>query len=176
MQVEFSNELFTFNWDEKEWKMLQEGSEDGDAEEGKKMPPRRHFHSAIMFSPPDRLSPAPVEPLLMLAHSDSEYMIVFGGKSNGYHNDIWKYDLCKRACYPLPFRIESHSCLDQAMTVGSRSSLQRVPDLPLADMDTLRCCTRETCLSMVALIVTPSSVLTCGHSRSVSTLSLLLPL
>jgi len=75
--VEFSNEVFALDWEEKRWKMIQEGSDgDGDNEEGKVMPSRRHFHSALLLN------------------EDAGYrMVVFGGKSNGYHNDIWKYSL-----------------------------------------------------------------------------------
>jgi len=58
--VEFSNEVFTFNWENKKWKMLQEGTEDGDKEEGTRFPSRRHFHSAILFTPPDWYLPLPV--------------------------------------------------------------------------------------------------------------------
>ena len=40
--------------------MLQEGTEDGDKEEGTRFPSRRHFHSAILFTPPDWYLPLPV--------------------------------------------------------------------------------------------------------------------
>ena len=32
-------------------------------------------------------------------------MFVFGGKSNGYHNDIWKFDLGNLHIFPFIFRI-----------------------------------------------------------------------
>ena len=85
-QVEFSNEVFALDWEEKGWKMIQEGSDgDGDNEEGKVMPSRRHFHSALLLN------------------EDAGYrMVVFGGKSNGYHNDIWKYSLGIDCPPPFP--------------------------------------------------------------------------
>ena len=54
-QVEFSNEVFILDWQAKEWKMIQEGSDGGgDSDEGKKAPLRRNFHTAAFHHNPNR--------------------------------------------------------------------------------------------------------------------------
>jgi len=42
---------------------------------------------------------------ILTLDSEKELMFVFGGKSNGYHNDIWKFDLGKYATYFPSYRI-----------------------------------------------------------------------
>eukprot|EP01089_Gocevia_fonbrunei_P017650 TRINITY_DN5790_c0_g1_i1.p1 TRINITY_DN5790_c0_g1~~TRINITY_DN5790_c0_g1_i1.p1 ORF type:complete len:272 (+),score=57.09 TRINITY_DN5790_c0_g1_i1:100-915(+) len=72
-QVNFSNELFCFSWEQNKWELVKTNSPDDD-QEGAPKPgvfPKRHFHTTILY------------------HDE---LFVFGGKSNGYWNDIWKYN------------------------------------------------------------------------------------
>ena len=70
-QVTFSNELFEYYWGLNQWKLKRTNVSDDD-DVVNPMFPRRHFHSAVTYQ-------------------DSMY--VFGGKSNGYWNDLWRFDI-----------------------------------------------------------------------------------
>jgi len=125
-QVEFSNEVFALSWQDKRWRVLQEGGPDDDAPPAGGgaatlgMPIKRHFHTAVVWPNPSASSSSTSDEAKDKKkskkkgkgkdknHDEEEAedngdetelgaraaakMFVFGGKSNGYLNDIWQYD------------------------------------------------------------------------------------
>jgi hypothetical protein len=118
IQVEFSNELHVLDWDNKRWTMLQAGTE-GEIDD-KSTVSRRHFHTAVLYRAGDSTSTSSSSSTKKdkkgkkdkgkgkdkgkdkvdvgedgdaSGSTKQDYMVVFGGKSNGYHNDVWLYDL-----------------------------------------------------------------------------------
>jgi len=78
-----------------------------------------------LITSPSRLPPLIIHPSL---DSEKELMFVFGGKSNGYHNDIWKFDL--GICPPSPFVSEfTWACFpeDNSWEVMTVEKGSRVP-------------------------------------------------
>jgi len=72
-QVEFSAELFRFHLDVNSWELLVDtDSLEDDGEEGDEVPTRRNLHSAVKIG---------------------RKLYIFGGKSNGYFNDMWCFHL-----------------------------------------------------------------------------------
>jgi hypothetical protein len=92
-RVEFSSELFEYDLNNKTWRLLSQGpDEENDAptttttassssssstsssssSSNVAHPSKRHFHTACLLG---------------------DCMIVFGGKSNKYHNDVWAYHI-----------------------------------------------------------------------------------
>jgi hypothetical protein len=64
--LEFTNELFLFDLKNKKWNKEP-------LETKGKVPQKRHFHSCVVYK---------------------DNLIVFGGKSNGYLNDVQFYSIC----------------------------------------------------------------------------------
>jgi len=73
-QAKFFNEVFVLSWVTKQWRLAC--AESDKATGG--CPARRHFHSAVAWNRHGARGPST--------------MVVFGGKCNGYFDDVWAFD------------------------------------------------------------------------------------
>jgi hypothetical protein len=118
--------------------------------------------------------------------SPAQKMYVFGGKSNGYLNDLWAYDLgslprtasaataARERALLLVARQLIKQCLHQRPTRGRRLSRPLMPAAPArrpSGTGTLRWCAAIKCGSMAGSTRIRGSATTCGRSTLVRCLS-----
>jgi hypothetical protein len=98
-RVEFSSELFCFHVPDKTWRLITQGPEEDEAGGGgssphdKAPPPPSSSGTPCNSSSPSPPASHPSRRHFHCAGVVEGRMLVFGGKSNGYHNDLWAFHI-----------------------------------------------------------------------------------